>query len=378
MAKPLIAIVDIATASVSGALVQDRQFLYSSHSATSFDSGLDFQKFFLGLAKALKQVVADLQREAAGRPVRYYCFLSSPFYLSQTRTLSRRAETEFASASAAALELAEQAGRDFLTSQGLLFPDLLGDQNVLVENKIMEIKINGYEASFPANQPAKEIAITVFSSLGSKTVLNKLRDIFSAATHQEVVEFHSFAFALFSSLRDLLAGDKNFVIVDVGGGLTDLILVEQGVIVGSLSFPFGRRTLLNQLAATTTTVPAEIESRLKLWREGKLADAAALQLEQKLATLKNEWVDQLKTGLTALETKGLLPENFYLTDNDLLSQIFADWCRERAGELAGARQIKTHFIDESIYQPFFSGKIVSVADSFLLAAAIFCDKISKS
>lgn len=369
MDKKLTAIVDIATASVSGALVRDGEFLFSCHENAVFGSRLDFNKFFLGLQKTLEKVLVQLEKNSPKRPDRFVCFLPAPFYMSETKTVVFKPEKKFNIDRKLLHRLSEDLARDFLSEQSTLFPDLENDENIVLENKIVQIKLNDYIVEDFLRRNVSSLETTNYLSVGSNLLSEKIKSLFEKVFHDDQVEFHSFAFALFSGLRDLLPKDSSFTIVDVGGELTDLIFVRRGVLNSHVSFPFGRRTILKKITAKLKTAIDESQSTLNMFLQNKLNENTKEKVAVILDEVKQEWVSEIHKYLK----NQIGRQDFYLVDTDEFGKLLADWLSQET--VQGQQASFVHFVEPALFSGFFKGRQPQVADTFLLAAAIFCAKI---
>jgi hypothetical protein len=369
-------VIDIGSSSVGAGLALVRgdkkpELVASSRHDLRLREHLTFKDLLLETERALKESLHDLAGKSAGRPKpkKYVCFLSSPYYLAKTVTIKHSEKGKFIFTKKLLDRLSTDEAEEFAAEQALLYPEILGDRNIVIEKNITRVKLNGYESARPFNQEAQVAEISQYMSIGSLAVLERLEEVIIGATHRGEIEFHTYPFALGEAFHQSLKTNKNFAVIDVSGELTDIVFSDQGVISQNVTIPFGRHTLLRRLAKTTGYLFEELPGLLALYRHDKLSPEAKSRLEPAIKSATAIWATALEQAFVVAAKNVSLPSLVYLLGEDEADRLFS-----RA--LAGA-DISGHFranlTVRSAGRELFGDH--GREDIFLVLESLFCGKI---
>lgn len=89
------------------------------------------------------------------------------------------------------------------------------------------------------------------------------------------VSFHAHASAAAHGLRTLYPGVPDALLVSANGEVTELLLIENGRVIGHATAPVGAGTVLRTLKSHAGQSLAEAQSALRLMHHSEAADAAA-------------------------------------------------------------------------------------------------------
>jgi hypothetical protein len=207
----------------------------------------------------------------------------------------------------------------------------------VVEKRVIQIKLNGYETSEPFGKKADRADVSIFVSLIPRIVFNKVFDVSLSTYHPRDTNVFSFPLVSFSVIRDsFLGASSDFMFLDVGGEISEISIVKDGLLLETVSFPLGRNYIVRQVARAASTTPEEAASLIRIYHEGH-ADAA---LEQKLAPVieqaSSEWVTGFNSVLGKLSMRMALPTNLYaVIHNDFVRFFMKALENERAFQFSG-------------------------------------------
>ncbi len=386
----LVAIIDIGSISVGGALVNLPRKKISQRKAgtcveiiksvrheAAIQENLDVRRFLAGMDTALKETLVELELSGQGRPSRVICFLSSPFHASQTRLITHTETKPFtvtpklvANLMAAELEKFKQTQKDLFARRG-------DHGHEVVENKIIQIKLNGYPTATPYRQRASEIAISNFISFTSKDVIDRFRNLIIGGWHQTRLEWHSFAFTFFNILNELLGTPQDFLLLDIGGEITELSLSWQGLLWNTASFPSGRNFVARELAREFATTGDEAYSSLKLYQSGHHRLAAAEKMAGALGPIKEKWLAAFRQSLSRVVDRSFLPANIYLVGDLDILPLFKEWLAEESFDsfAISNKKFSVNIIAQDWIDRFCHHGPSVARDLSLMVEAIFCDKL---
>ena len=335
----------------------------------SFQEDLDLPHYLESINGALKKVAHALAASGKGAPTEIRCFLSAPFYASQTRRIKKTETKSFQVTPGLLLELVDEEMKRFKKSQPAFFKELDGknkDAHEIIESVLMKITLNGYELPDYHHQLTEEFAAHHYLSLASSPILNHFRASIASAWPGDVVRFHSFAYAFSQALLGVAEEKKNFLVLDIGGEISEVSLIWQEVLLNTVSFPLGRNWLVRKLAKTFGTTPVEAYSSLKLYRLKTQTPAATDKIDKILAEAKEEWLKVFHGTLERAIENSLLPENVFVLADPIVIDIFRDWLKDEKGTI----------LPEDIFGRFCNHGSITTHDFTLMVEAVFCGIIN--
>ncbi len=382
------AIIDIGSSSVGAALIEYAPhsknicptIIYSIRKEIIFDESLDFKRFITALSNTLATIVETIHQKAAGPIDHYHCSLPSPLYLSQTKNIRYGEPKPFTVTSALLKDLTTKTAASFAQNNHGLYPELQNDQTFILESTVMQTRLNGYVTEKPEQKQAQTMSLAHHVSLTSTAVRQKMAEMITKYDRRATVNFHSYAFEIFSTLRDIVA-ETSFIVIDISGELTDIFLVTEDVLFGAASFPLGRNFIIRSIASSLNTVYAEAESTLNLYTEGKTNPTTTATLTTKLTEIRAEWMNQLKETLGKFQESSLLPELIFLIGNDGTTNLVSTWItgdHTITDFTLSNKSFAVRTINPEMIKGFCNGLSVHQKDVPLLLESIFYAKISQT
>ncbi len=283
---------------------------------------MSFEQFLKAMQQATLVAAGRVKQAKLGAPVRSYCFLASPWYACQIRTIRL--------AKGAPFIFTEKLRQELVTKEITLFEttDLkkFGPPESLkiLETKNVEVKLNGYRVDDPFGKKVREVELTVFFSVSPKIVLEYIEHAIEKSFTLPKLHFFSFLFSSFVVMRNLFTHDEEFLLVDIGGEVTDISLVKKANLVHAVSYPLGKNFVLRRLASALGKTMPEVRSLIALYLQGGLDASAKSTLEPQLASAKTEWLSAFQKSLFSITNELSLPEKVLITADMEL----ADWFRE--------------------------------------------------
>jgi hypothetical protein len=371
---------DIGSSSVGGSLFVMQKsnvpkIIYSTREPITIEKNMDFDRFFSLTLKSLETVTNKICKMGLGAPKNVFCVLSSPWYMSQTRTIIFKKNTPFIFNQKLADTLfqkdiksfEEECTKEYIDTKNKVLP---------IELKIMQIMLNGYVVSKPLDQKTTEIEMTVFVSISGEHVLEKIKETIGKHFYSQNIKFSSFAMASFAVVRDLFADQSNFLLIDIGGEVTDVSMIKKDILRSSISFSLGRNFLIRGVASVLDCSINEALSYLSLYKDGHIGDSALIKIEPVINKLKAEWLTEFQESLVNLSNDISIPATIFLTVDQDLSNFFTETIK--------SEQFNQYTLTESKFRIVFLGNhtlanVVSfnsgvIRDSFLTIEAIFINR----
>lgn len=332
--KPELGIVfHIGSSSIGAGLIrlhhgEKPHVLYTLRQAIPYREKVKPERFFDDMIETLKQVNLRLAKEGLShlkftefgslKIKRVFYAFSSPWSVTQTKIATMEKPEGFIFSKEIVDTIVSDNEKDF--EKKVLEGTGLSDALQIVEQKVIQIKLNGYELLNPYGKKAYRADLSLFMSLVPKAVIDKVFDISMTTYHPKNTEVFSLPLASFSTIRDVFHDTKDFIFIDIGGELSDISIIKDGLIIETASFPFGRNFLVRKIAEKFATTAELAVSLIKMYHEGHVEAAVSDKLKPVIAEASMEWSGAFHKTLEAIALKVSLPKNlFAVINNDFVS-----------------------------------------------------------
>ena len=171
----------------------------------------------------------------------------------------------------------------------------------ITDTSIISTKLNGYETDNPWNKHTDRADLTVLTSTIDTDVVASITKTLRASFHSHHLEIAAFAPIAYSVVANLYPLQKDFVVIDVSGTATDVLLVRHGVIASVRSLSLG-------VAHLSPPEPRSMDT-LSTRMTKHATDARELA--------EGRWLLELRRVLAESATENPLPSTiFLLADED--------------------------------------------------------------
>ncbi|KKS28012.1 MAG: hypothetical protein UU88_C0001G0114 [Parcubacteria group bacterium GW2011_GWC1_42_11] len=382
----LAVLIDIGSASVGASLVKIEKdkaphILANVREDISFQEVLSSARFLFAMNNALEKVLKEIQTSIGQIDLNLehnktvsnvFCTLSSPWFILKTRTLDIVREKEF--------DVTERAIEEFIDKDIEILKDemkeILPPKDVrIIEKKILQIKLNGYEIKNPYKQKTARVemstAIGVSSVKVTKSIERKINNFF----HVSSIHFGTFPVAAFSAIRDIFPIEKNFLFLDITGESTDVSLVENDLIIGTISFPLGKNFFIREISTRLNTIHEEAMTLFVMFLRGELHDEQSTQIAGTIADSEKEWLARFEKAIATIAQKGVLPHKiFFTTDSDVMT-LFSGLIKKAKSELLADASFDPQYLDQLIVSKFVSFGAGVTRDPFIVVEALLAEKV---
>lgn len=324
--QELALVFDIGSASIGGAMFVTSantapKIVYTLREPIKIEEEVNYEKFLQNTLNTLKDVAGRMCLQGLGVPTRVYCVLSSPWFASQTRVIKMQKNAPFVFTSKLADTLTENEMKLFQEEHAKKYGE---DMNRVraIELKTMSTTLNGYPTSKPLGQKAKELEMSLFISMSQESLLKMIED--SITRHFATpVRFASFTMASFVVARDMFVNQESFLLVNIGGEVTDISMVKKDIIKESISFPIGENYITRGLAKEMGVTYGEAVSFINLYTAGETADTTFKKIDPIMTQLKNEWLKNFQESLRNLTNDISIPATIFITAQKSLAGLFS-------------------------------------------------------
>ena len=177
----------------------------------------------------------------------------------------------------------------------------------LINASIVGVKIDGYNISNPIGFQGKEVSISIFNAYAPMVHLGALYSV-AKSLELETVEIVAEPYAVVKSLGVQDNREFGAIFVDVGGGTTDIAVVKNGGLAGTVMFALGGRAFTKRIAASMSVSFSEAEQLKIRYSLGQLGTKVSRGLKKILVNDCRVWLSGIEIAL----------ENFSSNKVDLL------------------------------------------------------------
>ena len=347
----LMLVFDVGSSSVGGSLFLTQKsgipkIVKTVREPISLDENLNIDKFLFSTIKTLDSVAKKIHRSGAGKPEHIFCILSSPWYVSQTRVIKLEKNTPFLFTSKVADSLIQKEIALFEEEYLVKYKDAKSPVRS-IEFKNIKTMLNGYETPSPLNQKASDLEMTIFISISPEQVLKKIEETIERYFHFKDIKFSSFAMASFAVVRDIYTNSDDFLLIDIGGEVTDISMVKNNTLRESISFPLGTNFISRRLASLLRVPLDEAESLFALFKNRHAGESVVKRLGPAIDALKIEWLSKFQASLANLSNDISIPSAIYISVDKDEADFFC--------QIIETEQFNQYTLTESKFKVIFLG-----------------------
>ncbi|MEK7150958.1 MAG: hypothetical protein AAB783_02045 [Patescibacteria group bacterium] len=280
---------DIGTASVSAVLFElpsaERALsvikTYRKFHKTALRA--DAAHFSKATISQFSAILQDIQSEYKNAlPNRFHIGLSSVFYLGKTERIYEKWSKP---------KVVSQADIDGFIEKGKnkYFSELKRDDVMLFEIVLMKSLLNGYPIERPVGKNVEEIELWVHYAATSKDLYDNFSSIVKNFNASASITFGTFPINVWMIMRENIFPEHSVMLVDIGGELTEVTFVVEGVITEIHSLPFGVLNILLRIAEVEHVEVENALSLLKAYADSKLEKEAEARIRAIIKKEMKSW-----------------------------------------------------------------------------------------
>lgn len=324
-----ILLIDFGDTAVGSAIVSvgntnscpmiEKSFRYN----VKYGDPIDLKYFMQSTTDGLKKSLTNLKV----KPQEIHCFFSSPYFVATSELITYEENKSFKVNNKLINGLIEQRARRLMDKMELLYPDIIDDENHIIESEILSIKIDGYEVKKRDFNKVNKLEISAYYTIGSKAITDHLTEIINNFSYGSKIYYHTSTFATYSVIRQILPNQENFILMEASGELTDILLIEKNIISHNISFPFGTNKIKRLLNENLKTTSSELDSLIDLYLNNNLKEEEKIKLEKNLKHIERQWIEEFKKSLNQIfkYKPTIIPQEIYFISQEKISPLIGIW-----------------------------------------------------
>jgi hypothetical protein len=373
----IVFVFDIGSSNVSGAIAKvsrgtQPEILYTTESLMKLRHELTPENFLLSATNALRETTQKLAKEgiahlnftgARNLPRSYFCFLSSPWAIFETKILKFEKESMLFTP-ALLQSIVGKEEDEFRKEAVAKYKAKVRENAVLLEKKVTDIQLNGYTTSKPFGKSASSATITLYLSMAGKDTIASFKNAISDTLQDDKkINFHTFSLAGPFVINDYL-GEDDYTLLDITGEISDCLIISGGKVKEFASFPTAENNFVRVLARQFSTSTNETLSMLRMRNEGSLSQGMNEQVDSASAEYGKKFVDSFKDAV-GHEIIGKI----YIAANKEIQNEILKWM----GNTPGVRPV---ILSEKFFEKYI--KKQAHANVFLTLEVLFISKLQNN
>lgn len=319
--RKIVAVFDIGSDSIGGSLVDfssDPQkipkIIKSYRKDIPFKDKIEFNLFMDDMIKTLNDVVVNISTSGVAAPDKISVILSSPWYISESRHVVYEEKYPFVFSEKVSNKILNQELYKIKKNHEKIYGE--GDNGVSVIGKeIIQVKLNGYIINEPINKKTKSVEMNMILTLASNNCIDSINHVIKSNFHEIPLQINSAMSSLYLSVRDKYHNIDSFMIVDIGGEVTDISIVLDGIPKNIISFPFGRQTFFRYLKKWLDKDISETRSMFLMYQDGNLSAKEKEKMDKALEPIKKIWSEDLIEILKKIPEPRIIPSALFVLIN---------------------------------------------------------------
>ena len=328
-------IIDFGNGSVAGALVlfnknSPPQILYTKRLPLSVSRRVHIKKLSVGAFSILEELVKDIATKGLSRMrslgvkervSHTFCVLSSPWFASKTKILQIE--------NAQPIFITPGFIKSLLEKERGIFQNEIKDGNNLeiVEEKIVEVRLNGYPTTDPYHKKARHIELAIFLSLTQAAVIRSIEKIVGRFFYAKDMVLHTYPFVAHRVIDEVLHAEEDFIFVDVSAEITEVSYVQKHILVETSTFPIGHNAMVRSVAEKLSVTPDIAASFVNVYSSGDSEKDASNRVEAAYKKVKDEWIANFLRVVSG-SVREKLPAKIFITIDKEAAPFFVNWAKE--------------------------------------------------
>ena len=182
----------------------------------------------------------------------------------------------------------------------------------LVNSAIVSIHIDGYKVSNPIGFQGKDVAVQIYTAFAPMVHIGALERV----ADELALDLVAVAAEPFAVSRSVLGTDASStftaILVDVGGGTTDIAVVNDGGVEGTKMFGIGGRSFTRTIESDLDVSYTEAEKlKINIGNE-KLKESVRTNLTKAVEKTLDVWLDGVELALSEFDSVDHLPNRILL------------------------------------------------------------------
>ena len=166
-----------------------------------------------------------------------------------------------------------------------------------VEEKIFDVKVNGYSITNWQNKVANSLSVSFVTSISGTKMVERFKDLCTHIVHGHKVFFHSSLLLQHIAINEINPKKETYVIIHAHSEITDIVEVDKHSCVYFSTYPIGTQTMLRMFAKESKMDIQTAASALNMHNAVIIARGSEKNAEY-IEKVNERWFKQLEASLS--------------------------------------------------------------------------------
>lgn len=270
-----------------------------------------------------------------------YCYFAAPWQIGSPQEITIQNESPFV-VNEDRLQLAKEKAEDMFLEDALDRFSTDKENLIPLTTALLGCWCNGYRLENPHGVSTTKLRASTYISMLPQRVRETVENTISDEFHPDQISYHSFTAAIQRAFTKRFSHPKTFLVVNVDEEMTQLLIINSGVLMGSVSYPVGSHFLIRQLAKSLDVPAADARTRLRQYQEDEAEDKRHEEVEKVLKKTRDKWQELLSDSLGEFSANVSIPEYAFVLTNHDVSSSFSEFTK--------GVEVKDHLLREDSFR----------------------------
>lgn len=181
----------------------------------------------------------------------------------------------------------------------------------LVSAAIMDVKVDDYRVANPVGFQGNDVVVSVFNAFSPLVHYGVLQTI-AAELNIGLLAITAEPYALARAFGSERQENSSVILLDIGGGTTDIAVIKDGTLAGTKMFTIGGRSFTKRLSQNLNVSFSEAEEIKLAYSGNRLEKQSHKIVHQGLKADTDVWLTGVKLTLSELTNIDRLPSKILL------------------------------------------------------------------
>ncbi len=181
----------------------------------------------------------------------------------------------------------------------------------LVNTAIVDVMIDGYRVTNPIGFQGRDVSIQLFCAFAPMVHLGAIQTV-ANNLDLNLINVAAEPFAVAKSIGQQDSSEFSAIFIDIGGGTTDIALVNNGGVEGTKMFAIGGRSFTKRIAQVANTSFEKAEQIKLDYGAGQLRPKQVELVEKALENDVKVWLSGVELSLSEFDKVDHLPSKILL------------------------------------------------------------------
>jgi cell division protein FtsA len=188
---------------------------------------------------------------------------------------------------------------------------LLNEDIEILHITVTGMEIGGMNVNSLAGFRGKSVKLFFYASFAPKTYVDSLKGLMESL-ELELLGIVAQPFAVARAYSGARNKDFSGIFVDIGGGTTDVAVVDNGNVLDTQMFAFGGRVFTKQISNAMNLDYRHAESRKVKYSEGQLDKGISGEIKSIMYPTAELWMKTLKASLEMVDDIDSFPSQIFI------------------------------------------------------------------